>query len=80
MNRVDDLVTGAMGKADRLNAFFALVITRKVFQALSSVKALEEEENAQHRMRTGPIWLHSRLFRDLADVLPRPLSIISQSL
>lgn len=68
-----------MGRADRLSAFFALVFTRKVFQALSSGKALEEEENAQHRMRTGPDWLPLRLLRDLTDVLARPLSVISQS-
>lgn len=47
-----DLVTGAMGKADRINVF-ALVFIRKVLQLSSSVKSLVEDDNAQHRVRTG---------------------------
>lgn len=45
MNRVGDLVTGGMDKADRFNVFFVLVFTRKVSQALCSVKGLGEEND-----------------------------------
>lgn len=45
VNRVGDLVSGGMDKADRFNVFFALVFTRKVSQVSCSVKGLDEEND-----------------------------------
>ncbi|KAK4831429.1 hypothetical protein QYF61_017560, partial [Mycteria americana] len=85
LNGVSDLVTAEAGKAEALIAFFASVFIKKVFQVSMLRERVEgggeqppvDEDQVLH---VGPTGLHPRVLREVAVVLPRLLSIMSERL